>query len=177
VTVGRIATLVVVILGLAWIPVMPLISRGGLYQYLQNVQGYLAPPITAVFLLGLFNDRINNRGAVWGLGLGFALGMTKLLIQAFFGAGKLESPALLAAIGDFNFLYFSGVLFAICVVAIIVASHTTGPPDSARIRGLTFKSIDREAVRASWDGKDVAATVVVLGAVAALYVYFSFWIS
>jgi SSS family solute:Na+ symporter len=176
VTVGRVVTLVVVILGLAWIPVMPLISQGGLYQYLQNVQGYLAPPITAVFLLGLFNGRINNRGAVWGLGLGFALGMTKLLIQAFFGAGKLESPALLAAIGDFNFLYFSGVLFAICVVTIIVASHTATPPDSTRIRGLTFKTIDREAVRASWDGKDVAATVVVLGAVAALYVYFSFWI-
>src|SRR5690606_30139473 len=70
VTVGRIATCVVVVLGLAWIPVMPLISRGGLYQYLQSVQSYLAPPITAVFLLGLFHSRINTRGAVWGLGLG-----------------------------------------------------------------------------------------------------------
>jgi SSS family solute:Na+ symporter len=104
VTVGRLATVVVVVLGLAWIPVMPLISGGGIYQYLQSVQGYLAPPITAVFLLGIFNSRINTRGAVWGLGLGFVLGMSKLMIQAFFGAGKIESPALLAAIGDFNFL-------------------------------------------------------------------------
>lgn len=176
VTIGRIATFIVVILGLAWIPVMPMISRGGLYQYLQSVQGYLAPPITAVFLLGVFNSRINNRGAVWGLGLGFLLGMTKLMIQAFFGAGKIETPAFLAAIGDFNFLYFSGVLFAICVVTIIVASQTAERPDPERIRGLTFDSIDRAAVRASWDAKDVAATAVVLGLVAAIYVYFSFWV-
>ena len=176
VTVGRIATLIVVVLGLAWIPVMPMISKGGLYQYLQSVQGYLAPPITAVFLLGLFVSRINNRGAVWGLGLGFVLGMTKLLIQAFFGAGKRESPAMLAAIGDFNFLYFSGVLFLICVVTVLVASYSGAPPDRERIRGLTFDSIDRAAVRASWDGRDIAATVLVLGLVLLLYGYFSFWV-
>lgn len=176
VNVGRLVTVVVVLLGLAWIPIMPLISEGGLYQYLQNVQGYLAPPITAVFLLGLFSSRINTRGAVWGLGLGFVLGMSKLITQALFGAGKIESPALLAAIGDFNFLYFSGVLFLICVVTIVVASRTDAPPDRDRIRGLTYDSIDRKAVRASWDQKDVAATAVVLGLVAALYLYFSFWV-
>lgn len=176
VTVGRLATLVVVVLGLAWIPVMPLISKGGLYQYLQSVQGYLAPPITAVFLLGLFNSRINNRGAVWGLALGFVVGMTKLVIQALFGEGKIESPALLAAIGDFNFLYFSGVLFLISVVTILVASHTAPPPDRQHIAGLTYDSIDKAAIRASWSARDVVATGVVLGLVAAFYVYFSFWI-
>ena len=177
VTVGRMVTVVVVILGLAWIPVMPMISGGGLYQYLQSVQGYLAPPITAVFLLGVFSSRINNRGAVWGLALGFVLGMTKLVIQAFFGAEKtFDSPAVLAAIGDFNFLYFSGVLFLVSVVTIIVASRSAPPPDPERIRGLTYDSIDRAAVRASWDGRDVAATAVVLGLVAGIYLYFSFWI-
>ncbi len=176
VTVGRVATVVVVILGLAWIPVMPMISKGGLYQYLQSVQGYLAPPITAVFLLGLFNSRINNRGAVWGLGLGFVLGMLKLVIQALFGAGKIESPAILAAIGDFNFLYFSGVLFLVSVVTIVVASRGAPPPDRDRIRGLTYDSIDRAAVRASWDARDVAGTAVVLGMVLTVYLYFSFWV-
>lgn len=177
VSVGRVVTLVVVVLGLAWIPVMPMVSKGGLYQYLQNVQGYLAPPITAVFLLGIFNSRINTRGAVWGLGLGFVLGMSKLLLQAFFGAGKLESPGILAAIGDFNFLYFSGVLFLICVITIIGVSRTAAPPDREQIKGLTFASIDRAAVRASWGAKDVVGTAVVLGLVAAIYIYFSFWLT
>jgi len=176
VTVGRLATLVVTVLGLLWIPVMPLVSGGGLYQYLQNVQSYLAPPITAVFLLGLFNSRINARGATWGLSLGFTLGFGKLVVQALFGAGKIETPAVLAAVGDFNFLYFSGVLFLICVATCVVASRSGEPPDRDRIKGLTFDSLDRAAVRASWDGKDVAATVVVLALVAALYLYFSFWI-
>ncbi len=174
--IGRLATLVVVVLGLLWIPVMPAISGGGLYQYLQNVQSYLAPPITAVFLLGLFSSRINNQGAVWGLGIGFVLGMGKLVTQAIFGEGKIESPALLATIGDFNFLYFSGVLFLIAVVVIVAVSLGSEPPERERIRGLTFDSIDRAAIRASWSGRDVAATAVVLSLVAALYIYFSFWL-
>jgi SSS family solute:Na+ symporter len=179
VRVGRIATGVVVGLGLLWIPVMPLISEGGLYKYLQSVQGYLAPPITAVFLLGLFWKRVNARGAVWGLGLGFVLGMAKLTIQAFFGAGKLSEPASLAAVGDFNFLYFSGVLFAASVLIVIAASLTTAPPDAAQIAGLTYATAteeDRRISRASWGAPEVLLTVVVLGLVVGLYVYFSFWL-
>ena len=176
VTVGRLATGVVIVLGLIWIPIMPTVSEGGLYQYLQNVQSYLAPPITAVFLLGLFNQRINSRGAVWGMGLGFVLGMGKLLLQAVFGAGKIENPAFLAAIADFNFLYFSGVLFLISIAVIVAFSYGAAPPKSEQIRGLTLATIDREAVRRSYDRRDIAATAVVLGLVAAVYLYFSFWI-
>lgn len=178
VNVGRVATVVVVILGLAWIPVMPMISGGGLYQYLQSVQSYLAPPITAVFLLGIFNSRINNRGAVAGLAVGFGLGIAKMLVQAFYGAEKTySSPQILAAIGDFNFLYFSGVLFLIVIAVVVLASRSGPAPDRERIKGLTYDSIDRAAVRESWDGKDVAATVVIVGLVLGLYAYFSFWLA
>jgi SSS family solute:Na+ symporter len=176
VSVGRAATFVIVLLGLAWIPIMPLISDGGLYLYLQTVQNYLAPPITAVFLLGIFNGRINSRGAVWGLAVGFILGMTKLTIQSLFGAGKIESPAWLASIGDLNFLYFSGILFLISVTTIVVASRSSPAPDPERIKGLTFATLDRATVRASWDRKDVIGTAIVLALVASIYVYFSFWL-
>ncbi len=176
VRVGRYATGIVIVLGLIWIPIMPAVSEGGLYQYLQNVQSYLAPPITAVFLLGIFNQRVNSRGAVWGMGLGFALGMAKLGLQAVFGAGKIENPAALAAIADLNFLYFSGLLFLICVAVIIVFSRGGAAPAPEQLRGLTLAQMDREAVRASWDHKDVIATAVVLGLVAAIYLYFSFWV-
>ena len=96
VRVGRFATGVVVLLGLIWIPVMPMISGGGLYQYLQSVQSYLAPPIAAVFLLGIFWRRINARGAVWGLTTGFILGMLKITIQAIFarqGGERRSAPS------------------------------------------------------------------------------------
>ncbi|MCY3023796.1 MAG: sodium:solute symporter, partial [Planctomycetota bacterium] len=177
--VGRLATTVVVGLGILWIPVMPLISGGGLYQYLQSVQGYLAPPITAVFLLGLFWPRVNSAGAVWGLGVGFILGLAKLTVQAFFGQGKIESPAFLAAIGDFNFLYFTGVLFAISIVVVVIGSLMTPPPTAAQLDGLTYASVTGEAqreIRASMGPVEYLLTAVVLGLVLSLYLYFSFWL-
>jgi SSS family solute:Na+ symporter len=179
VRVGRIATGVVVFLGLLWIPVMAAISELGLYHYLQSVQGYLAPPITAVFLLGLFWARINYRGAMWGLRLGFALGLGKLLIQALFGEGKMEEPRFLAAFGDFNFLYYSIVLFVTCVVIMIVASFTAPAPSLEKLRGVTYASLtpaDRAEIRASWDFWDILLTVAVIGLVAGMYLYFSFWL-
>ena len=176
VLIGRFATLGVVILGLMWIPIMPLISEGGLYQYLQSVQGYLAPPITAVFLLGLFNQRINNKGATWGLSLGFLLGMMKLIIQAFFGEDKITNPKILAYIGDINFLYFSGMLFLFCSIFICVVSYRTEPPNQSNLDGLTYHTMDKELIRESWDRKDVFATGVILSLVLAIYLYFSFWI-
>jgi len=178
-TVGRIATAAVVLLGIVWIPVMAKVSGGGLYQYLQSVQGYLAPPITAVFFLGLFWKRINAAGATWGLAGGFVLGMTKLTLQAFYGQGKCEHPALLAAIGDFNFLYATGLLFAASAVLIIAASLMTLPPPEEKIRGLTYGSIHLEAgeeIRRSWDWGNRLMVAVILVFVLGMYLYFSFWL-
>jgi solute:Na+ symporter, SSS family len=179
-TVGRIATATVVLLGMVWIPVMAKVSGGGLYQYLQSVQGYLAPPITAVFFLGLFWKRVNSAGATWGLAGGFLLGMAKLTIQAFYGKGKLQSPEVLAQIGNFNFLYATGVLFAASALIIIVASLLTAPPPVEKIRGLTYGSIHKEAaaeIRASWDGWNKLMVGIILAATIVIYLYFSFWLN
>jgi SSS family solute:Na+ symporter len=179
VRVGRIATAGVVGLGILWIPVMPLISKGGLYAYLQSVQSYLAPPITAVFLLGLFSKRVNARGAVLGLSIGFVLGMVKLTIQAFFGTGKREAPAVLAAIGDFNFLYYSGLLFLVSVGIIILGSLSAPAPDAEKIARLTYQTeteADRRERRASFSAWDVVTSAVVVGGTLTMYVYFSVWL-
>ena len=70
VLVGRIATSIVVILGILWIPVMSNIS-GVLYEYIQSVQSYISPPIASVFLLAIFWKRINGTGALVTLITGF----------------------------------------------------------------------------------------------------------
>lgn len=178
--VGRVATTVVVILGMIWIPVMAKISGGGLYQYLQSVQGYLAPPITAVFLLGLFWKRLNASGAEWALGVGFVLGMFKLTIQGFYGAGKIENPAWLAAIGDFNFLYATGVLFAISAIVMVVASFLTPAQAEEKIRGLTYGSVHQlagEEIKKSWDLGNKVMVGLILVLVLGMYTYFSFWLN
>ncbi len=180
VLVGRIATTVVVGAGIIWIPVMKQIAGGGLYQYLQSVQGYLAPPITAVFLLGLFWKRMNSAGATWALGAGFVLGMFKLSIQALFGATKkFQEPAILAAIGDFNFLYATGILMLFSVIIMIVASLMTAPPPDQKVHGLTYGSIHHESaaeIKASWDIWNKLMAVAILVLVGGMYLYFSFWL-
>ncbi|HOW64596.1 MAG TPA: sodium:solute symporter [Candidatus Paceibacterota bacterium] len=177
--VGRIATTAVVGLGIIWIPVMAQVSKGGLYQYLQNVQGYLAPSITAVFFLGLFWKRINATAATWGLVAGFVLGMVKLTLQTFYGKAKLTTPVLFAQIGDFNPYYSTGVLFAISALIMIVIALLTPPPPEEKIRGLTYGSIHREAsdeIHKSWDwgNKLLAGSILVI--VLGMYLYFSFWL-
>ncbi len=179
VAVGRIATTVVVILGIIWIPVMPLISQGGLYKYLQSVQSYLAPPITAVFLLGLFFKRINAKGAVAGLSTGFILGIAKLTVQALVGGNQITGPSWLVFIGNYNFLFASGWLLGISVAVIVLVSLMTPGQDPAKISGLTYATVSAQHKaenRASWNGWDIAGTVLVLGIVLTLYLYFSFWL-
>jgi SSS family solute:Na+ symporter len=161
---------------------MQRVSGGGLYQYLQNVQGYLAPPITALFLLGLFWKRINAAGAVWGLAGGFVLGMIKLTLQTFYGAaeGKIHDPALFAAIGDFNPYYATGVLAVLSAIIIVAVSLATPPPPEDKVRGLTYGSIHHDAaaeIKASWDFGNKLMVFLILAGVLGMYVYFSVWLN
>jgi len=182
VRVGRIATMVVVVMGIIWIPVMQRISQGGLYKYIQSVQGYLAPPITAVFLLGLFFKRINGKGAVAGLAIGFVAGMFKLTIQALTGGNNpvIQSPAFLVYVGEYNFLYATGWLTLLSIIVIVGVSLLTAPPNKEQIVGLTYATStpeQKKESRESWNYIDVLGTVLVLGLVLGMYLYFSFWLN
>ena len=181
--VGRIATTVVVVAGIIWIPVMKAISSGGLYQYLQSVQGYLAPPITAIFVFGIFWKRMNEKGAIWSLLTGFALGMTKLAIQSFFGEGegKISSYEFLAYIGDFNAYYAAGILFVISVAVLVVVSLITEKPKADKLEGLTYAWLNsdesaRTEIAKSWSLSNKLFALAILLGVVACYVYFSFWL-
>ena len=176
--VGRIATAVVVICGLIWIPIMKAMAGGGIYKYLQEVQGYLAPPITAVFLLGLFWKKTNATGAFSGLICGFILGISKLLIQALANTFEIQN-VIIRNIADFNFLYYSGVLFLLSVIIMIAVSLKTNSDEGPQTNGLSYDSLsedDKKEIRASWNKWDVFGTIVVLGSVLAIYLYFSFWL-
>ncbi|OAM90192.1 sodium:solute symporter [Termitidicoccus mucosus] len=182
VRVGRFATVVVVICGIIWIPIMKKISEGntGLYDYLQNVQSFLAPPITAVFLLGLFFRRINAHGAFGGLVVGFVLGMIKLTLQTLAKSGVLGDSGALFAIGNYNGYYFSGLLFLFSIAFVIVVSLLSPPPSAGQIAGLTYGSRTPEQIaenRASWNYVDVCASLGVLAIVLGVYVYFTCWLS
>ncbi|EMI57228.1 sodium:solute symporter [Rhodopirellula sallentina] len=177
--IGRLATVAVVIAGLIWIPIMKAMAGGGIYKYLQGVQSYLAPPITAVFLLGLFWRRVNATGAFWGLIIGFVLGMGKLTVEAVTTSLEVQS-GIWKDIADFNFLYYSGVLLLISVAIVVGLSLLTESPGEEKTNGITWGGLspeDRLAIRNSWTATDVVASVAVLGMVIGVYLYFSFWLS
>lgn len=175
--VGRLTTVVMTTLGLVWLPIMKAVSGGGLYQYIQAVQSFLAPPIVAVFLLGLCWRRCNLRGAVWGLSAGFVIGMAKLTVNALFRTG--DPATLMTRIATFQDFYFSGLLLAFSVAVVVAASLTAPAPDPAAISGLCFSTLDaayRRENRTSWNRVDVIASCVVAGLVLAAYAYFWTWL-
>jgi SSS family solute:Na+ symporter len=173
VNVGRVATGIVVLSGIAWIPLMRVIS-GQLYHYLQSVQSYLAPPIASVFLLGLFWKRINAPGALTALIGGFIIGMIRLAAEL----SKAHLSGIAFAFADMNFLHFCILLFIICVVLMIIVSLLTPAPVDRKINGLTYQTTvaeDKAASRASWNYKDVINSLVIVGIIVLIYLYFSPW--
>ena len=170
---GQVATVILVLFGLAWIPFMQLIS-GQLYTYLQSVQAYISPPIAAVFLVGLLWPRANAAGAIAALALGFVLGFGRLILELNAPIGW--GPAALFA--GINFLHFAVLLFAISIVALVVVSLATAAPDAARLRDLTIATLrpadpaDRKREHAARRG-DVALSILLLLVIAAIWTIFS----
>jgi SSS family solute:Na+ symporter len=171
VRVGRIATAVVVVSGVVWIPLMKVIS-GELYHYLQSVQSYIAPPIAAVFLLGIFFKRINAKAALTTLIAGFGAGMIRLVLEL----NKTHLTGFLHWFATVNFLYYCIFSFLACVVVMFVVSYATAPPDYDKIRGLTYATTvaeDKAASRASWGWKEVVFSLLVVGVVAFTLIAFA----
>ncbi|HNU86816.1 MAG TPA: sodium:solute symporter [Ferruginibacter sp.] len=171
VRVGRIATGVVVILGMIWIPMMGRISST-LYTYLQSVQSYLAPPIAAVFLLGVFFKRLNAKGAYTAMVVGFVLGLIKLTLELF----KNDLSGFLYDFATINFLYFCIYLFLFSIVVMVVVSLLTPKPSEEQIKGLTFATTvaeDKVASRASWNSLDVILSLIIVAIIVSVFIYFS----
>ncbi len=173
VTTGRIATLVVVVLGIIWIPIMQNIS-GVLYEYLQKVQAYIAPPITAVFLLGIFYKRINAKAAYLTLVIGFIVGALRIILELV--QNSLTPGSVLHTIGSVNFLTFGAWFFLICIVFTIVISLISERPDPVKISGLTYGTLSEEDIREnkmSYNWKDILASVLIIAIVVAVMIFFN----
>lgn len=176
---GRIVTSILVVIGLLWIPVIQ--GAKGLYHYLQSVQGYLAPPIFVVFFLGVFMKRLNSKGCLAALIVGFALGVFRLLVDTpvMLGMPGYENGyaegSFLWIVNNIYFQYFSLLIFLVCVAVMIGVSVLTTPPPAEQLRGMTLGTVeaaDRAQSRASWDRRDVAASAAVMLLILAAYLYF-----
>lgn len=141
VNIGRVATGVMVVLGLLWVPFIHLISSQ-LYIYLQSVQAYVSPPIAACFVLGILWPRVNAQGAISSLMTGFVMGTVRFVLEIMDRAvgGRFTSPAIRWLI-DLNFLHYAIVMFIVCSGVLIGVSLATPAPDRNKLAGLTFATV------------------------------------
>ena len=173
---GRVATSVMVLIGLIWIPVI----RGGkgLYDYLQGVQSYLAPPIFVVFFFGVFNKRLNRKGCLAAMITGFSLGLFRLavdtpakLVQGF----SYSEGSFFWILNNIFFQYYSLFIFIVSAVVMVVVSYATQAPAYDKISGLTYSTMtaeDRKQTRSSWSVIDVVSSLIVLGLIVGAYLFF-----
>ena len=177
---GRIATAIMILIAMAWIPVVK--GATGLYNYLQSVQGYLAPPIFVVFFFGVFWKRLNAKGCLWAMVVGFVVGLFRMLVDtpvtmklAGFENGYTQG-SFFWIVNNINFQYFSILITLISAAVMITVSYLSAPPDEAQIKGLTFATITAEhkaATRASWGWLEVFASAVILVCILGAYLYFT----
>jgi solute:Na+ symporter, SSS family len=178
--IGRVATAAMVLVGLLWIPVIQ--GARGLYEYLQGVQAYLAPPIFAVFFFGVFMKRLNAKGCLSALVTGFVLGAFRLAVdtpvtlklagfESGYGVGSF-----LWIVNNVYFQYYSLLIFVVSAAVLIGVSYATEAPSAAQLTGLTYATVteDQQRVtRSSWNMSDVLSSGVVLALIVAAYLYFN----
>jgi SSS family solute:Na+ symporter len=174
--VGRLATIGVVLAGMAWIPYLETFQRNQtLYGYLQTVQSLLAPPIAAVFMAGIFSRFVTPISGLVGLIVGFGVGFGRLILQAVQQFGGASYGGLVQSFIDVNFLYYSFGTFVLTCVVILLVSCVTPKASAEKLAGLTYGSITPEQQaeeRKSYGFWEIFHTCAILAIIAGVYIYF-----
>ena len=172
---GQLATVILVLVSLGWIPFMKSLMGGGIFHYLQSVQAYISPPIAAVFLFGLFYKWINAKGAIVSLWLGFIVGIFRLVAEFLSNEGTIvvAEDSLLGLFIEVNFLHFALFLFLFCGSVLMLVSKLTKPQPIETLELVTFKSRNLRP-KFTWS-TDMTLTVVLIGLVLMLWTLFSPW--
>ena len=178
VNIGKIATLVIVVLGIAWIPIMEKIGGGVMYQYLQNVQAYIGPPVTAVFLLGILWKRINAQASIVTLSAGLVLLIVRLSSEIYFQS-EISSGIVVDSVffefATINFSHMAIFIFVFSALLCVTVSILTDEPDYSRIKGLSFGTTTREMIskEKSYTNFDIIFSVLLVLLVIGILVFFS----
>jgi SSS family solute:Na+ symporter len=142
-TVGRTATVAMVLLGVLWVPFITYLSSE-VYLYLQSVQAYISPPIAAVFLFGVFWPRANRSGAIAALVAGAVMGAARFVLEINRTSPFVADSAALRALVGINFLHFAIAIFVVSSAILVAVSLATAPESRAKLAGLTFATLEGE---------------------------------
>ncbi|XP_032425938.1 sodium/glucose cotransporter 1-like [Xiphophorus hellerii] len=152
---GRVFIVFLIGVSIAWIPVVQSAQSGQLFDYIQSIISYLAPPISAVFLLAIFCKRVNEAGAFYGLIVGLIVGLTRMITEFAYGTGNCVSPSdCPAIICGVHYLYFGLILFTITCIVIVGVSLITKPIDDKHLHRLCWSLRDSTEERVDLEQDD-----------------------
>nr|XP_034358703.1 sodium/glucose cotransporter 4 isoform X2 [Arvicanthis niloticus] len=143
--VGRLFVVFLVLISILWIPIIQSSNSGQLFDYIQSITSYLAPPITALFLLAIFCKRVTEPGAFWGLMFGLVVGMLRMILEFSYPApacGEVDKrPAVLK---DVHYLYFALLLCGLTAIIIVTISFLTDPIPDEKASACSPDMVDKE---------------------------------
>ncbi|NXH33362.1 SC5A3 protein, partial [Myiagra hebetior] len=151
--VGRVFVAFMVVISIAWVPIIVEMQGGQMYLYIQEVADYLTPPVAALFLMAIFWKRCNEQGAFYGGMAGFVLGAIRLILAFFYRAPECDQPDTRPAfIKNIHYMYVATALFWITGAVTVVVSLLTPPPTKEQVRTTTFWALMKRNMAES-DGK------------------------
>ena len=177
--IGKLATTVIVILGIIWIPIMEKIGGGVMYQYLQNVQSYIAPPVAAVFILGIVWKRVNSKAAITTLMAGLVLLIMRLSSEIYFQpeiSSEIIVDSYIFVFATINFSHMAILMFIFSILLCVGVTLTTSEPEYSKITGLSFGTLTTEQKlenKNSYETIDIILSVSLVIIVVAILSYFT----
>ncbi len=178
VQIGRVAAVAVMVLAMAWS------TQGAkftsIFAAVQQIASALAPPITAVFLMGVFWRRGTARAALVTLIFGLFMGVSAFLVDVPLVGTPPTKPLLadtrLLTVGlGVPFLRQAFVMMAISMGLFYVVSLMTPPPPREKVEGLTWEN-PASVLTAPWKGEGIdprRLAAILTGTLAVLYVIFA----
>lgn len=137
--VGRIMVAIMTGIGILWIPVVQNVQGGQLFIYIQAVSAYFSPPIAALYLLSILWTKATEKGAFWGMILGFIVGTIRMILDFTYQPPRCGDedtrPSIIAKV---HYMYFALILFWLTIITIVVISYFTEPMPEANVARLTW---------------------------------------
>lgn len=163
VRVGKITSVVVILIAAFWAPQIG--KFGSLLKYYQEMLSYIAPPIVAAFIIGIFNKRVNGTGAFVGLMTGLAIAV----VMVFFKT---------AIFGHMHFLLIVPFLFTFSILTTYITSLFFPAPAEGKLLETTFsisdfKSETQMLKSVAWYNNYRVWAGTLLLCCAAIWIYFS----
>ncbi|XP_041826380.1 sodium/glucose cotransporter 1-like isoform X2 [Melanotaenia boesemani] len=152
---GRVFILILIGVSIAWIPVVQSAQSGQLFDYIQSITSYLAPPVAAVFMLAIFCKRVNEPGAFYGLTTGLLIGLSRMIAEFVYGTGSCANPSNCPTIiCGVHYLYFAIILFTISCIVIVGVSLITKPINDKHLYRLCWSLRNRTEERVDLEQDD-----------------------